>query len=158
MNQILAKDISEYLVDFRDKVKRFGTDEMYPFHLKLKSPFTGSPPPKVRSGDTIEVMTKYKMDIFGFNVDPGTPFQMYVISLTSAGIATGMVETNKEVYFAYFPIYHAKRLVNRGINWTGGKASCSGDAKGKAKGKAKAKSSYSGMKDVPTKPHKKKGL
>lgn len=75
LNTLKVKDIGLYLVDYRDKVKKFGTDEMYPFYLRLKSPFTGSPPPKVRSGDTIEVTTRTKMEAFGFPVDPGTPFE-----------------------------------------------------------------------------------
>lgn len=91
---------------------------MYPFYSSLKSPYTESPPPKVRSGDIIEVMTRSKMEIFGFAVDDGTPFQVHVASLTSAGIATGLVETNKQVaLFVYFPIHHAKKLVKRGVNW-----------------------------------------
>lgn len=74
---------------------------------------------------------------------------MYVVSLTSAGMATGLVETNKNVNFAYFPIHHARRLVKRGVNWKKDKASYAGNMKD---GKG---SRIGDMKGVPTKPQKK---
>jgi len=42
---------------------------------------------------------------------------LYVVSLTSAGVVTGIMQTNKSKWWFYFPIHQARKLVVRGKNW-----------------------------------------
>ena len=42
---------------------------------------------------------------------------IYVISLTSAGMLTGVLESDRTQYMVYFPVHHVRKLVTRGENW-----------------------------------------
>eukprot|EP00984_Skeletonema_dohrnii_P016614 scaffold7430_cov156-Skeletonema_dohrnii-CCMP3373.AAC.9 len=117
-----ARDISTHLVDYRGHQMVSGEKDetsMYPFHENLVSfsPYKRSPAPKVRADDIIEATVAKDMSVCGFHIKKGTALHLYVVSLTSAGVVTGIMQTNKNKWWVYFPIHQARKLVVRGKNW-----------------------------------------
>ena len=74
LDSFRARDLGPYLVDFRGhpppQDKDDGTD--YPFHEGLTAPYKDAPPPKVRAGDVVKVVTESDYEITeGFAILPG---------------------------------------------------------------------------------------
>lgn len=93
-------------------------DGMYPFHTALKPPFTGVPAPRIRAGDMVEVSLEKELGFDGFVAPAGADVQVYVISQTSWGKVTGLVQTNKGKHFwVHFESNRTKRMVAKGCNW-----------------------------------------
>ncbi len=70
-NEMKAKDIGKYLVDYRSHQKKRGVeknDDIYPFHQNVKPPYSEAPSPKLRAGDTIVVTLSENNPIFGFSM------------------------------------------------------------------------------------------